>query len=346
MPEGNGRARIENSLLPWALRWSGPLLSAGYGLGVRIHRACSTPAASPLPTLCVGNMTVGGTGKTPAVKYIARELCRRGRKPAVLMRGYKEQASDEASEVERALKDLNVPVLLGSNRLQSAQRAKEQGCDVALLDDGFQHWRLARDLDIVLIDAMNPFGGGNLVPHGRLREPLAGLARAGVVVVTRSDMVGADDLAALKAKLKDLAPQASIALAQHEPVGLRDCGFERKTVPLEKLKSEPVYAVCGLGNPQAFLNTLKQLGANLRGNSCYPDHHDFDAWNLDFEILPAAQAVGATALVVTEKDAAKLEATLTAFTFPIWVLSVRFKLVEGEELLWQKIDAALSNARR
>ncbi|HEY3321164.1 MAG TPA: tetraacyldisaccharide 4'-kinase [Planctomycetota bacterium] len=329
-----------SSLLPPALRWAGPLLAAGYGLGSRLHRAFSSPKPSPLPTICIGNITVGGTGKTPATKYFARGLAQRGRKPAVLQRGYKDQANDEAVEIRTALQDLRVPVLIEADRLASAQRAKADGRDVALLDDGFQHWRLARDLDIVLIDATNPFGGGHLAPWGRLREKPEALARAGIVILTRADQVSPDRLAEIEKEIAAYAPQAVKAKAVHKPVALRNC-VHGDAIALEKLKGLPVYALCGIGNPDAFLRTLESLGVVPAGNACYSDHAALDAWQMDFLDIPCAEASGAKAIVLTEKDAAKLATQLAGVTFPVWALEVQFRIIDGEQAVWQKIEEVL-----
>ena len=218
-----------SSPLPPALRWTGPLLAAGYGLGQRVHRALTTAQRAPLPVICVGNLTAGGTGKTPATIFLAHELCRRGRRPAVLMRGYKAQGADEAAEVERALRAQNVPVILNSNRLVGAQEAQRRGCDTVLLDDGFQHWALQRDLDIVLVDATAPFGApggdeGRVLPHGYLREKPAALARAGVVILTRSDCVPPERVQELSARLRAFAPRALHVTARHEATEIAGAG--------------------------------------------------------------------------------------------------------------------------
>jgi len=327
-------------LLPAGLRWAGPFLAAGYSLGSRLHRALSTPRYAPVATLCVGNITVGGTGKTPATKYFARGLAARGRKPAVLLRGYKGQAGDEAVELRSTLGELGVPILIGADRLANGARAGEQGCDVALLDDGFQHWSLARDLDMVLVDATAPFGGNHLAPWGRLRERPEALSRAGVVVITRADMLPVDELATLEKHVACYAPQAALAKARHKPVALREL-MGGKTLGLGELKQKRVYALCGLGNPEAFLQTLSKLETQLAGNACYPDHVAYDRWQLDSIDIPVARELGAQAMVVTEKDAAKLEPLLFGVPFPFWALTVQFEILSGEEAVWARIDEAL-----
>jgi tetraacyldisaccharide 4'-kinase len=310
---------------------------------VSAHRALTSQKRAPLPVLCIGNLTVGGTGKTPAAKYFARGLAERGIKPAVLMRGYKQQASDEAREVENAVKPLGVPVLIGGDRFANACKAKELGRDCVLLDDGFQHWKLARDLDIVLIDSTNPFGGEHLIPNGRLREPIEGLNRAGIVILTRCDLSDENDLRTLEKRILTLTPNAIIARAQHRPVELREYtgGVRGESHPLSLLKSTPCWAVCGIGNPAAFLKTLLSLETKLLGTDCLSDHHTYDAYSFDFEILPILENAGAKAMVVTEKDAVKYEDVLCGNRFPIYALIVNFEIIQNEAQVWDRVMLAL-----
>ncbi len=328
---------MNSSPLPGYLRWAGPILAPGYGLGVRLHRALSTPVKAPLPAVCVGNITVGGTGKTPACKYFARGLAARGRRPAVLMRGYKNQAVDEAEEINLALADLNLPspVIVNSDRIAGAAQAKERGCDCVVLDDGFQHWRLARDLDIVLIDATDPFGGGQLLPYGRLREPVAGLARAGALIVTRADALNAAELDALRAELATLAPQAFIATARHSIGSLRSLSGAAP----ESLQGHAVVAACGIGNPSAFQRTLLEQKARVSEFVQFSDHHDYTQSDLD-GLSAKVAAKQSQAKLVTEKDSPKI-AKLALGSLPVWVLSVTFTILEGETELWRRVDAAL-----
>lgn len=336
---------MPDSLLPPALRWSGPLLAPLYGLGVRMHRAFTSPRAAPLPVLCIGNVTVGGTGKTPASKYFARGLVERGRKPAVLMRGYREQASDEAREVENAVSPLGVPVLIGGDRLASAMKAKASGRDCVLLDDGFQHWRLARNLDIVLVDATHPFGGGHLVPWGRLREPASGLGRAGVVILTRSDLVPPEALDGLKREIAGLAPDAVVAAARHAPANLTNLA-DGTLDTLESLRGREIEALCGLGNPDGFVGTLRNLGAVVRGVFAFRDHLNYDAAFL--RKLPRTGRV----FVVTEKDGVKIAPLIKEMSaggapceHTFLQLSVTFQIVEHEDRVWESIENALRSAQ-
>ncbi|MFW6062423.1 MAG: tetraacyldisaccharide 4'-kinase, partial [Planctomycetota bacterium] len=167
-----------------------------------------------VPVICVGNLTAGGTGKTPMVAWVIRELDAAGKTPAVLSRGYK--AVDGQSDEAELLKAVcRVPVVMDPDRVAGARRAIEGGADVLVMDDGFQHRRLRRDLDIVLIDATNPFGFDHVLPRGLLREPPSALRYAGAVVVTRSDMISAEQLDALLERLAALAPGATLHTAVH-----------------------------------------------------------------------------------------------------------------------------------
>lgn len=323
-------------LLPRGLRWAGPLLAPVYGLGVGIHRAFSKKKFAPIATICVGNLTAGGTGKTPAVIYFARELAACGRKPAILMRGYKAQGGDEAEEAKAALRDLDVPILLGGDRYAGAIKARELGRDVVLLDDGFQHWRLARDLDVVLIDATDPFGSGALIPAGRLREPAGGLARAGVVVLTRSNLVGKKERDEVVGKIKAVAPGAAVLVSRHVPSGLRSLNGNRARNSIEELRGKSVMAACGIGNPGAFRTTLEQAGARVDAFVAFDDHHEFTAG----DVAGISNRAGASVVVVTEKDAVKIEVLKLPERPAWWALGIRFQ-IEDEKDLWARVEAAL-----
>ena len=330
------------SPLPAFLRWSGPLLTHAYSAGLILHRCFSRPRRAPLTTLCIGNLTVGGTGKTPAVRYFARMLSRLGRRPAVLMRGYKGQSADEARETAEALASLNVPVLIGSDRFANACLARDRGCDVVLLDDGFQHWRLARDLDIVLIDALDPFGGNQLLPLGRLREKPAALSRAQIVIITRTDMLPASQLSMLNQQIKAYAPKAILARARHKPVRLMDC-HTKKEQAIGQLNGMPIIAACGIGNPQGFHRTLVQLGANVLDFVTYPDHYIYRREDLE-NLNSRATERAAHCIVVTEKDAVKLAALTAASAIPLWCLAIEFEIVDAEAAVNSRIEQALAES--
>jgi tetraacyldisaccharide 4'-kinase len=335
----------ESSLLPGYLRWAGPVLAAGYRAGLLVHRSLSRPQESPLPAVCIGNLTVGGTGKTPAVKYFARRLVSRGRKPAVLMRGYKGQAIDEAREMQQALDEFKVPTLINSDRLASAKTAQKNERDIVLLDDGFQHWRLSRDLDIVLIDATQDFAGARFIPHGRLREHPAGLARAKVVIITRADAVRDTALVDLRHLISSYAPQATLAYARHRPLALRRCSVLKEYLGLETLRGTRVLAACGIGNPRGFQKTLLNAGAEIAEFVTFPDHHAYTAQDVS-TLQARASALKVAQIIVTAKDAAKLLTINVPQQTPVWSLDIEFEFLEGEDAVWQEMDRALEKADR
>lgn len=330
------------SFLPWGMRWAGRPLAFLYGLGVKYDRARANPKSSPLATLCIGNMTVGGTGKTPAVIYVARELVNRGRKPAILMRGYKAQGGDEAEEVKTALSGLNVPILLGSDRYTSTVKAKELGCDVALLDDGFQHWRLRRDLDVVLIDATDPFGGNALLPQGKLREPIEGLARAGMIVITRSDSLSETDRVTLHAELQRISNSKPIYFASHTAIGIRRIDIPNEVWTVNQLRGTRAIAACGIGNPNAFERTLKSLGIDVLVFNRFDDHHAFTQNEID-ELALSAQKQNASCVIVTQKDAVKIEKLIIPANVAILALRVEFTIENSTEF-WNTLTKSLAAA--
>jgi tetraacyldisaccharide 4'-kinase len=288
--------------------------------------------------LSVGNLAVGGTGKTPFTAWLAAGLHRRGRHPGILSRGYGPRAadgglSDEGAVLRRALGD-QVPQREDPDRWRSGQRllAERPELDVLLLDDGFQHWQLARDLDIVLLDATRPLGYGHLLPRGLLRESPRALARAGVVVVTRAEQVDDDALAAIRARVAGLT-SAVVAVARSRPSGVEVAGV---THPPGWVRGRRVFAVCGIGNPEVFVAHLEALGAAVVGRRFLADHaapSDAD-WT---GMREQAWAAGAQLVVTTRKDAVKLAALPT----DVAVYDVATHLEEGEAELWAAVERVL-----
>ncbi|RPI60870.1 MAG: tetraacyldisaccharide 4'-kinase, partial [Planctomycetaceae bacterium] len=258
------------------------LAAAGpYSAAMRLRRRAYGCGLLPrhsagVPVICVGNITTGGTGKTPMVAWVAGRLVATGARPAVLTRGYKSVngKSDEAELLSQLLGP-DVPVIVNPDRVAGAAAAVARGATVLVMDDGFQHCRLRRDLDIVLIDATNPFGFGHCLPRGLLREPTSALADADAIVITRSDQAAPQALEALRADLSKLAPQAYLYHATHKPSAVLDeCA---RPLPLEVLAAPArrVFAFCGLANPDGFFDTVKSLGANLAGQAALEDHADY-----------------------------------------------------------------------
>jgi tetraacyldisaccharide 4'-kinase len=302
-----------------------------YGRGVLPSREASVPVIS------VGNLTAGGTGKTPMVAWVVRHLLEAGRSPAILTRGYKQIAgrSDEAELLKRLCR---APVIVNPDRVTGAHQAIARDADVLVMDDGFQHRRLRRQLDIVLIDALCPLGFERCLPRGLLREPPSALADADAIVITRSNAIDASRRQALADRLGDLAPQASLHEAIHEPVGLVD--ESGRCRPLDDLAGRRVLAFCGLGNPEAFFHSLRDVGAELTGRRAFDDHTPYTPAMLTGLVTEAGRSK-AELLVTTQKDAVKFSPR--GLGLPVWQLAIEMKVVAGEEAL---IDRVQSTAAR
>jgi tetraacyldisaccharide 4'-kinase len=269
-----------------------------------------------IPVISVGNLTVGGTGKTPLTAWIAGRLLEEGRRPAVVSRGYGGSsgrgpcivsrgagpllpaavAGDEPVLLARLLP--GVRVVVGSDRVAGARAAREAGADVLVLDDGFQHRRLARDLDLVLLDSHDPFGAYRLLPSGPLREPVASLKRAHAVILTRSRP--GEPFPFLERVIRRHAGQVPVLRAGHRPTGFVDAAGSVRPPPARAV------AFCGIGSPDAFLVDLVREGVEVLEERRFPDHHRFRAAELT-EITALAQRHGAVP-VTTEKDLVRLPA--------------------------------------
>ncbi len=297
------------------------------------------------PVVSIGNLTVGGTGKTPMVVWLARELQQRGRRVGLLSRGYRAQrATGELNDEGRLLAELlpGVPHIQNPDRVAGGRELVAQGSDVVVLDDGFQHRRLARDLDLVLIDATRPWGLPPMaedqepvravLPRGLLREELSSLARAHAVIITRSDAVDALRLAKLEQTLEEEAPGLPRALAEHRPSALLKFSAPSGDVQrlgLESLRGLAVVLVSGVGNPRAFEATARSCGADVQAVHTFPDHHAFTRAELE----PLMQA-GAS-LLVTSKDSVKL----TELSIAHAVLEVELCITRGAQVLAALVDA-------
>lgn len=312
-----------------------------YGGMLRLRNAYyDRPGAAqraPLPVISIGNITVGGTGKTPLVIELARRLRESGRRPAILTRGYGAalgETADEVLELHDALPE--VPVIVNRDRVAGATVARqEHGADCVLLDDGFQHRRLARDLDLVLIDALDPQGGGRTLPAGRLREPLIGLRRADVFVITRANQVTPERLTEIITCLAAYRTHQPLLEARVEPRGVQMP--DGTLQPPEFLHGKRVLAVSGVGNPASFEALVRGLGASATLHR-YPDHHAYaaaDATDM-LNMLPEAPEL----VVTTRKDWVKLSRVWPVQAPPLVRLDIRLALageVEGLEARLRKV---------
>ena len=286
-----------------------------------------------VPVISVGNLTTGGTGKTPLVVAVAKLLRQQSKRVALISRGYGADPSqpgrnDEAMELEHRLPD--VPHLQDPDRFAMAAVAVEElESEVLLLDDGFQHRQLHRDLDIVTVDATNPFGFGRLLPRGLLREPVKSLRRADLVVVTRSDLVNAVALEALQQELRRWVDANKILTTEMKLVEAINASGDIK--PLRALLEQPTFLFSAIGNPDGFEQTLLQQSANLVGHEVFADHHCFDREDFD-RIGDAAKRAGAKQILCTHKDLVKVGTDRIA-GLPVHAALIEVEFSDGFEIL-------------
>lgn len=299
----------------------------------------------PRPVICVGNLTTGGTGKTPVVAWVARHLAAGGRRVGVLTRGYRKRGSAESDEAELLRQELGgaATIIVGADRFAAATQALRSGAaiDVFVMDDGLQHRRLHRDLDLVMLDATNPFGHGRLLPRGLLREPpRQGLRRAGGVIVTRSDLASPEQLAAADAEVRRwIAPGAPVVRSRMGVTGVR-IGAERH--PADGLRGRRAFLFAGVGNPAAFERGVAGAGAQVVGRRWFGDHHAYTAADLA-ALRARAALLGAEFLVTTAKDAVKL--TPPAEDIAVVLIDLQFDDDESRRQVEALIGRAVASAR-
>ena len=336
-------------------------LGAVYGGVMRARRALYRSGVLPThrivsPVISVGNMTTGGTGKTPLVDWVARAVEQEGRLVCVLSRGYKRADASKrvvVSDSKRILADVKeagdepfllAEMLLGkasvisdADRVAAAHWAEENlGCDAFILDDGFQHLRLARDLDIVAIDATNPWGRGKLLPRGRLREPLKELARADCVIITRSEQV--EDISSLRDEIRRWNDRCLFVSSRTRTSALRliarpldgppDDPLAQSQIPPQPLLKS-VAAFCAIGNPSAFFNQIRRDSHELVYSRSFVDHHDYRQSDIT-ETLSQAKRAGAEIFMTTAKDEVKLRSLHV--DLPCYVLEISLEFDLEEEL--------------
>ncbi|HDR14733.1 MAG TPA: tetraacyldisaccharide 4'-kinase [Desulfobacteraceae bacterium] len=336
-----------------------PLLaaaSAAYGLGLSL---CPSPSVKRLPgfVLSVGNIVAGGSGKTPAVIMLARWAKQCGHRTAVLSRGYRGSFRGRVLEVsgERSVNPeadrggdepwliaesiSGVPVIVARKRYDAGVYARRKfGSTFFVLDDGFQHRELARDFDLVLMDAVEPWGNGHLLPRGPLREPIASLERADAVVLTRSGR--GDNGAAVKHVLRSRGLTMPVFLAEHSP----DCivGPGGENISSDRLNGLKVVAFSGIGAPASFMRSLEGLGAEVAHFEAFPDHHPFTSRELG-GLEKIRRRTGAEWLVTTEKDWMRIRASGMRCPVSIRFLRIAFSLLPGSEGLLKMISERIGD---
>ncbi len=304
--------------------------------------------------ISIGNITTGGTGKTPVVDKFTRMLKAAGKKVVIISRGYGgsvkgpaivsdgkeikldvDEAGDEVYMLARQLPD--IPVVIGKDRYQAGQLVlKEFNPDIILLDDGFQHRQLGRDLDIVVINALEPYGNNHLLPRGFLREPLSAFKRADIFIISKSDQVSREKLKKIENKLRTNNQQAGIFTSCHRPLFLRPLTSEDKdTFPLAEIKGKKIMALSAIGSPDSFLQSLESLEAEVIKAITYPDHYSYREKDL-MDIAVQAQLNEVEWVVTTEKDAVKFTDEMLAqfhkLNVGIFALRIELELTgDGDE---------------
>jgi tetraacyldisaccharide 4'-kinase len=300
-----------------------------------------------IPVISVGNLVMGGTGKTPLVHYIAKLLQQHNRKPAVLSRGYKGSAATainivsnstdilldaaEAGDEPRLLAEklAGIPVITGKNRYTTGRFAIDSlKVDTLILDDGFQHMALKRDLDLVLFTTQKLLGNGRVLPGGELREPLSALNRADAFVITGIDEQQDRKVKEFISFLETQYPEKPIFTGFYQPAKMLFRLYHGKndTIAHEDACKLALYAFCGIARPESFKKTLEISGIKLTGFQAYKDHHAYSAENIE-SLLHNARNSGAEAMVTTEKDLVKLR-NIFPFDFPLLVLPIELRLRE------------------
>lgn len=343
-------SRPEGSLAPsWAVPVLVPvswLYSGAVALrNLAYDRGWLTAQRIAAPVVSVGNLTLGGTGKTPTVIGIAQRLLAHGIRPGIASRGYGRMSrglllvtdgssrppdADEAGEepVLMARHLPGVPIAVAERRIDAALESVRRGAEIVLLDDGFQHRALARDLDIVLVDDSSDTARERLFPAGRLREPVSALSRADVLIVTRKRSGLGEG-----APVMGAFPRLVRLPAEFRPALIS--GPAGKTYSLDALRGARVVAVSAIGNPSAFLTTLGELGADVTAEIRHPDHHRYTARDFE-EALRACEREEASFVVTTEKDAVRLEKFMDALT-PIRVVGISWIPGPGWDDVEEKI---------
>jgi len=334
------------------------LLSILYGAAVRFRLALYSSGLFKVreigcKVVSVGNITVGGTGKTPTVEFIARSLNERGVKVAILSRGYRrtgkgigvvsdghqlllgpEEAGDEPYMLAKRLR--TIPVLVGADRYELGRYALERfPLDVIILDDGFQHIRLKRDIDILLVDGEKGFGNAHLLPRGPLREPLSAMKRADIFLITKAS----SDTGRIADSIMDKQPEADVFKSSYRPESIISLIDGAKT-DLDAISGRKVMALSAIANPSSFITLLSSLGCTLVSEVSFPDHHSYAAKDME-GVEEKAKEAGAEFIVTTEKDAVKIELFKDMMGMPIYYLEIGLNMNGNEERFINAILAGI-----
>ncbi len=333
-------SRKKRGLVAECCRAGLQVLEAPYACAMFLRNQCYdwhifSVECLPIPIVSVGNLTVGGTGKSPLVAWLGRYFLEQGLMPGVISRGYGKQKNGVNDEfLELAWRLPNVPHRQNRDRVAAAQAfldsravSENRTVDLLILDDAFQHRRIARNLDIVLLDATAPFGCDHLLPRGLLRESLSGLRRAQIALLSRADQISPEERAAIQQRVQRIAPQIQWGEVIHRPDSLLN--GRREPRDLSELAGKRVFAFCGIGNPEAFRRTLETAGATVVGFSSFPDHYRFtkdDVSRLESE----ADRAKADFPLCTVKDFVKIEPFVDQPDH-FFALSISLRFLSGEQ---------------
>lgn len=297
----------------------------------------------PAKVISVGGMTIGGSGKTPVVIHLAKYLESIGKKTLILTRGYGGETqtavvvrpgddttkSNLSDEVRLMSKKTSVTIGVGADRIAAFEKASESAeFDVVILDDGFQHLKITRDLDIVVLDATAPFGNGYMLPAGNLREPKASLRRSDLIVLTRISQC--ENAMKVSERLASDFGDKAIMSADYAPDGIQQV-HTGEIVDSSTLSDRSIFAFSAIANPNSFFSMLESEGLEIVGKRAFRDHHIFTQPDIE-ELVREARAIGCGAFIVTEKDAVKLKA-LECGQIPIYAFRIRLQINEGEDSL-------------
>ena len=284
----------------------------------------------PFPVISVGNVTWGGTGKTPFVEYLARRIGETGKTALILTRGY---SHDEVEQMRAHLPKAVIGI--GANRISVAREiSAKQKIDVAILDDGLQHWPVHRDMEIVLVNALNPFGNYKLIPRGILREPLSVLGKASLVVISHANLVPPKQLTELKDEIRKYAPKAQLVESYLDPLFFYRAR-KKARVPLVKLENQRVTTFSGVGMPRSFQLLLTRHHIRPIRNFEFTGHHVFSKQELQ-EIKSVSDSASATEIITTEKDFYRAPEMISDVINPL-VLAAKLRISSGEDVLNRKI---------
>ncbi|GHT40427.1 tetraacyldisaccharide 4'-kinase [Planctomycetales bacterium] len=321
-------------------------ISVPYGLAVRVRnylydKQIRTVHQFFLPVISVGNLTLGGTGKTPVVAYLVKHFLSLNLRAGIVSRGYRKNADGTNDEYrELAFRFPNTPHIQNPDRVAGAKELLNQApTDVLILDDAFQHRRIARTLDIVLLDATQPFGFGHLFPRGTLREPLTGLRRADIVLLSRADMIAPHERKKIRDNVLRIAPDIVWGEIAHYPENT--IAVDQKTYPLDSLRGKTALAFCGIGNPAAFRRTLEICGVRVAELLEFPDHYLYAARGLN-HIEQMAENLIPDVILCTMKDIVKIDCPTIA-NIPVQAVSVGIRFFDGEAAVLQRIEQSLGN---